>query len=61
MPVLAFDEEGQLSRLRQADWHIDYPAYQQSDGLSLPRKVFLENTELSVRLVIDRWQGGRAQ
>jgi outer membrane lipoprotein LolB len=61
MPVLAFDEDGRLSRLRQADWRIDYPAYQQTDGPMLPRKVFLENTDLSVRLVIDRWEGRRGQ
>ena len=61
MPVLAFDEDGRLSLLRQADWRIDYPAYQQTDGPMLPRKVFLENTDLSVRLVIDRWEGRRGQ
>ena len=61
MPVLAFDEAGRLSRLRQADWRIDYPAYQQTEGQVLPRKVYLENTELSVRLVVDRWEGRRGQ
>lgn len=61
MPVLAFDDAGRLSRLRQADWRIDYPAYQQTEGQMLPRKVFLENTELSVRLVVDHWAGHRGQ
>ncbi len=59
MPVLAFDETGRLTHLRQSDWRIDYPAYRQVGELMLPRKVYLENTELSVRLVIDRWQGRR--
>lgn len=58
MPVLAFDELGRLARLQQAHWQIEYPAYRQVGGLMLPRKVYLENTEFSVRLVIDRWGPG---
>jgi len=54
-PLLAFDEEGRLARLQQFQWQIEYPAYRQAGGLMLPRKVYLENRELSVRLVIDRW------
>ncbi len=57
-PLLAFDEEGQLARLQQLHWQIEYLAYRQVDGLMLPRKVYLENGELSVRLVIDRWESG---
>ena len=57
-PLLAFDEEGRLARLQQSHWKIEYPAYRQVDGLMLPRKVYLENGELSVRLVIDRWESG---
>lgn len=58
MPVLAFDEAGRLTGLRQSDWAVEYPAYRPVDGLMLPRKVFLENAEFSVRLVIDRWMAG---
>ena len=54
-PLLAFDELGRLSRLNQAQWQIEYPAYRQVNGVMLPKKVFLENAELSVRLVIDQW------
>ncbi len=57
-PLLSFDEEGRLARLQQFHWQIEYPAYRPSDGLMLPRKVYLENGELSVRLVIDRWESG---
>ncbi|MCF6338935.1 MAG: lipoprotein insertase outer membrane protein LolB [Gammaproteobacteria bacterium] len=55
-PLLAFDEEGRLARLQQSRWQIEYLAYRQVDRLMLPRKVYLENGELSVRLVIDRWE-----
>jgi outer membrane lipoprotein LolB len=61
MPVLAFDESGRLTRLRQSDWAVEYPAYRPVDGLMLPRKVFLENAEFSVRLVIDRWVTGKSR
>ncbi len=57
-PLLAFDEEGRLARLQQSRWQIEYLAYRRVDGLMLPRKVYLENDELSVRLVIDRWESG---
>ena len=55
MPRLAFDETGRLVRLQQAHWDIEYPEYRQFDGLLLPRKVYLENSEFNLRLVIDRW------
>jgi len=54
-PLLAFNENGQLTRMQQSRWNIEYPTYQQVGGLLLPRKVYLENDDLNVRLVIDRW------
>lgn len=57
-PVLFFDEAGRLARLRQSPWDIEYPAYRLADGLMLPRKIYLENGDLNVRLVIDRWSPG---
>ncbi len=56
-PQLSLDDSGRISRLSQGDWQIDYPAYRKVKGKKLlPRKVFLENDDFSVRLVIDRWQ-----
>jgi len=55
-PLLAFNEAGQLSRMQQSRWQIEYPAYRQVGGLMLPRKVYLENEDMSVRLVIDLWE-----
>lgn len=51
-----FDEAGRLAELRQADWSISYPDYRRVQGVDLPRKVYIENHRLSVRLVIDRWE-----
>lgn len=55
-PVLSFDEDGRLATLKQTHWRISYPDYLQVGKLFLPRKVYLQNTELSVRLVIDQWE-----
>lgn len=56
VPLLAFNEAGQLNRMQQSRWQIEYPAYRKVGELMLPRKVYLENKDLSVRLVIDRWE-----
>jgi outer membrane lipoprotein LolB len=53
--VLNYRPDGRLARLQQGKWLVTYPEYISIDGVMMPRKVFLENHELSVRLVIDRW------
>lgn len=57
--VLAFDGVGRLARITQAQWQIRYSGYRQVGGLALPKKMYLENASLNVRLVIDRWQFGK--
>jgi outer membrane lipoprotein LolB len=54
----ALDEQGRLVSLHQAGWDIRFPSYVQVAGVDLPRKVFLENHPLSVRLVIQSWERG---
>lgn len=58
---LYFGVAGRLDGLLQSDWRVRYPAYRQADGAMLPRKVYLENYQLDVRLVIDRWELARHQ
>ena len=53
--VLKYRLDGHLDKLQQGQWLVSYPEYVSIDGVMMPRKVFLENHELSVRLVIDRW------
>ena len=55
-PVLAFDNAGRLASLRQSQWQVSYEAYSRVDELVLPKKVYLENHAVNLRLVIDRWQ-----
>ncbi len=49
------DEYGRLDRLTQAGWEIDLIDYQANLGVELPRKVFLNNHQAGVKLVISRW------
>ncbi len=53
-----FDGRGRLSTLRQADWSIRLRRYTQVNGLELPDKIFADQGELRVRLVVDEWQLG---
>ncbi len=47
--------DGRLAGLQQGQWKITYPEYVSIDNVMMPRKVFIENHELSVKLVVDRW------
>jgi outer membrane lipoprotein LolB len=46
---------GQLTMLEQDGWHIDFNAYQELGQRSLPKRIVLERSEATVRLVIDEW------
>ncbi len=47
---------GQLAELKQNQWNITYPEYFMVGDVMMPRKVYLKNHDLRVRLVIDQWQ-----
>jgi len=53
--VLSYRPDGRLTGLKQGQWRVSYPEYSTVGDMMMPRKVFLENHELSVRLVIDHW------
>jgi outer membrane lipoprotein LolB len=58
---LHIDAEGRLSGLAQAGWRIAYLRYQHEGGAGLPDlpdlpgKIFLDNPQVSVRLVVQHW------
>lgn len=58
--VMRHNADGTVSFLNEQGWNIEYLAYQtlgQAGGASvLPGKVFMENTDLKLRLIIDDWQ-----
>ncbi len=50
------DSNGRLSRLLQNDWEIHFLDYTSHQGMVLPRKVFINNHQAEVRLVVNTWQ-----
>jgi len=53
---LSFDEFGRISQLQQDGWTIDYRRYQRLEDMELPSKVVVQNSTLTVKLVVDQWQ-----
>ncbi len=53
--VVEYDGAGRLAHLQQADWDIHYRGYLNTGDVDLPKKVFIENSRLNVRLVIEHW------
>ena len=51
----ALDRDGRLQWLEQSGWRISYRRYGEYSGKVLPTKIFLNNSEFKVRLVIDEW------
>jgi outer membrane lipoprotein LolB len=49
------DDTQRLASLKQAGWQIDYTAYANVRGQSLPSKVTLTREGVRVRLVVDNW------
>jgi outer membrane lipoprotein LolB len=52
----SFTPDGYLARLKQADWVIDFTAYQTVKDYTLPRKMRLENAEYLVKIALSSWQ-----
>jgi outer membrane lipoprotein LolB len=56
-----FNPDGSLAYLEQNGWQVDYGAYITVNGVNLPRKISLKNTELRAKLAISQWQLGRQE
>ncbi len=52
---VVLDSRGRLKELQQSGWQIRYKRYTRYRGMMLPAKLFLDNRQFKVRLVIDRW------
>lgn len=52
---MRFDAQGRLAELQQDGWTLHYLEYQDAGPFSLPRRFAAENAEISLKLVIDRW------
>lgn len=50
------DPQGRLAALHEQDWEIDYDRYQSVSGSHvLPHFIELENDDIRIRMVVDRW------
>ncbi len=49
------DGTGRLKSLEQDGWHVNYEGYRDAGDEQLPRKLIMENGDISIRLVVDRW------
>lgn len=54
--LVQLDDAGRLGQLNQSDWTIHYDQYQDRKGAWLPGRVRLEQGNVKVRVVIDRWE-----
>ena len=52
------DEFGRLSQLTQSGWTVKYNRYQLVNGIMLPDKLQLLHGDISVRIVVDKWELG---
>ena len=50
------DEAGQLVRLEQSGWTVNYQRYQLVGDVLLPAKLQLLHADIAVRIVIDQWE-----
>lgn len=50
------DEYGRLAQMQQAGWDIRFLRYLKVRDLQLPGKVFLDNKDQGIRMVISSWE-----
>jgi len=53
----SYSAQGQLQRVEQAGWRIEYPIWFPAEGPqpALPRRIEAQRDKASVRLIVDRW------
>jgi outer membrane lipoprotein LolB len=56
--VLAWDQDGNITHMKQQGWDIQYAGYTGSDGIVLPNKITLKSQKLDLKLVVETWQTG---
>lgn len=50
------NKHGQLSRLEQAGWTVNFKRYVNVDGVYLPDKLFLQKQDYRVKIVVNKWK-----
>lgn len=54
--ILAWDNAGHITKLRQSGWEIEYQNYTEAYGRQLPGKIVLKSAKLDLKLVVNRWE-----
>lgn len=54
--VRARDEQGRIQQLLADGWQVDYLAWQEVNGLWLPKRLEAKNETLSLKLALYDWQ-----
>ena len=54
--LIEYDDKGQIIHLVQQGWDIDFKRYVPFKQYSLPSKIFITQTDRSLRLVITSWK-----
>jgi outer membrane lipoprotein LolB len=50
-----YGQDGVVTTLEQRLWQLSYDRYAMTNGLLLPQRIALRHRELSMNLVVDRW------
>lgn len=50
------NNNAEITEMQQGEWKVEFPEYISVADITLPRKVFVGNANLRLRLVIDRWK-----
>ncbi len=50
------DAQGRLVYLQEQEWQIEYDRYQSVSGYALPHFIELENPDIRIRMIVDRWK-----
>lgn len=53
------NDQAQIVTMVQGEWRIKFPEYMKVKNQMLPRKIFIENDELHLKMVIDKWMLGQ--
>lgn len=52
----SYDMNNHLVQMQQQGWHIIYLRYLAVNGIDLPTRIFLSNSQLQVRIIITNWR-----
>lgn len=56
VPQVTVNESGQLGRLQQDGWQVEFSGYENGPPVALPRRIVLTREEVVIRMVIDQWR-----